>query len=861
MTFDHDRMVESALWHVEHRGCAVLPLCGTDEAGVCLCPRGPACHSKPGKHPYGPLAPNGVKDASRNPDEIQRILRDRTAYGLTPPGGVVLFDLDGTAVPTWDRLVAEHGPVPTSWGQTTKNGRHAGYTWPADGPRDPGGNLAGIVTRRGGTGYVVGPLSEIAGHIYEPDLGPDGLPNVFAAMPVTLAKALAERMPPSPGAGGAEARIDCRACGSLPVKVVESRYGAILSLAMRLHLMGHADDVKWMHVRDHLAHRFDPSLTEAEVRSRFERAIADPSRMDGKAAAWQSEHPATPGPPAHLLRQSRAAWYFAKMAGGEVRFDHGRKRWLIWSGHRWRPDEDGRVQRLWLEVLATRYGEALRQADDRERARLAGEVQAAGATNAAIAAGLEIASTMKPIATTADAWDPDPWVLGCDNGVVELRTGELRPGRPEEMVSRSTGIAFDPDATCPRWERFLAEVFVGDEELVDWYGLLVGTSLVGVALEVLAIHHGLGNNGKSVAAKALQTAFGDYAVVIPVETLVNATRAAGAATPDLMVLRGARVAFTSEPDQATKLRGGVLKRLASVDRMTGRPLYGGTLTWEPTHTVHLATNHLPAVDDATEGFWRRVALVPWNVHFRKPGEDGDAPPEDPVLDATLALEAPGILAWAVRWAVAFAAGRTLHPFPAAVQIRTEAYRAEEDKLGGFVAERVVYERDAAVAVGVLFAAYKAWCETTDVPASDRLGQKLFSRGFEERGHGVGRRRDARNRVLFNGVRLRLDTDPEHPEHLTPFAGTPYGNGVSEEVRQEPPNAPDAPEPPDHHSVSEAMTVIGADLDEWVGHPPMVEATAAYGTPLTPPRRCPSCGLLHPVGTTCGWATGPGANQA
>jgi putative DNA primase/helicase len=498
--------------------------------------------------------------------------------------------------------------------------------------------------------------------------------------------------------------------------------------------------------------------------------------------------------PAHLVRQSRAAWCFAQMVGDQIRFDHGRGRWLNWSGHRWRPDEDGHVQRLWLDVLAMRYRRAL-LADDRERVRLTAEVQAAGATNSAIVAGLDIASSMDPIATTADAWDPDPWLLGCENGVVDLRTGHLRPGRPDDMISRSTGIAFEPDAPCPRWMRFLQEVFAGDEELVAWYGLLVGTSLVGVMQELLAIHHGLGNNGKSVAIRAVRHALGDYAVVIPVETLVNAKRSAGEATPDLMALRGARIAFTSEPDQAAKLRGGVLKRLASVDQMTGRSLYGSTQTWEPTHTVHLATNHLPAVDDDTTGFWRRVALVPWTVRFRKPGEDGDAPPEDPDLAATLASEGPGILAWAVRGAVAHANGRTLDPFPAAVRVRTEAYRADEDKLGGFVAECVVYERGASVAVGVLHDAYRAWCERESVPPTERLGRKFFARGFQERGRGVERVLDeTTNRVVFTGARLALSTDSGSSGDSTSFAGSPHTNGESGKSGNRP-GSPESPRTP------------------------------------------------------------------
>jgi P4 family phage/plasmid primase-like protien len=588
-------------------------------------------------------------------------------------------------------------------------------------------------------------------------------------------------------------------------------------------------------------------LTSEEARQLYliRKAEADRLGYSTVAEYLDATEPASDSrptePPAYLVRQSQAAWYFARMAGDRVRFDHGRGRWLIWHGHRWQPDEDGRVNRLWLRTLATRYGQALRVADDHERVRLTAEVQAAGATNAAITAGLEIAASMEPIATTADAWDPDPWVLGCKNGVVELRTGALRPGIPAEMISRSTGIAYDPEATCPRWQQFLTEVFAGDEELVDWYGLLVGTSLIGQALEVLAIHHGLGNNGKSVAVGALRKATGDYAVVIPVETLVNAKRQAGDATPDLMALRGARIAFTSEPDQAAKLRGGTLKRLASVDRMTGRSLYGHTTTWEPTHTVHLATNHLPAVDDATDGFWRRVALVPWPVHFRKPGEAGDAPPEDPDLAMTFASEAPGILAWAVRAAVAYAAGRTLHPFPAAVRVRTDAYRADEDKLGEFVAERVAYDRNGSIVVGALFAAYREWCEAESVPPYERLGRKQFAGGFEERGHGVRRGRDASNRVIFTGVRLALSTDPDFPDFQTPFYGISTRTSEYEEKGEVPLDTPETPEVAGPASVAEPFSATIACAD-YRAHQSRHRQTASGWTcgactaalPLSPP---------------------------
>ena len=479
-------------------------------------------------------------------------------------------------------------------------------------------------------------------------------------------------------------------------------------------------------------------------------ALSDPGPLP------ESDDGRSTNAPDHLTKQSRAAWYFAMMAGNRVRYDHGRGRWLVWSGHRWQPDEDGSVERLWLGILADRYVAALAE-NDRERQRLLNEVQTAGATNAAVTAGLELAASMEPIATRADAWDPDPYLLGCNNGVVDLRTGELRDGLPEDMISRSTLIDFDPDATCPRWDRFLREVFADDQELVGWFELLIGSTLIGRSKELLAIWHGRGNNGKSVAIKSLRRAFGEYAVDVAVETIVNARRRAGEATPDLMVLRGARIAFAVEPDKAARLRGGTLKRLVSIDQMTGRGLYGAPSSWEPTHSLVLATNHLPAADDATDAFWRRIALVPWIVRFAKPGEEDGAMPEDPDLARTLVGEAPGILAWAIRGAVALAAGRSLWPFPAAVQVKTQAYRADEDKLGAFVAARVAFEKGASASLSELHAAYLSWCELEGVQPLDRFKRIAFATYFEERDQRVRRISDDKKKAFFIGARLAPDS--------------------------------------------------------------------------------------------------------
>ncbi len=463
----------------------------------------------------------------------------------------------------------------------------------------------------------------------------------------------------------------------------------------------------------------------------------------------------------HLTRQSLAAHHFVTRVGETVRYDHARQRWLVWHGHGWRLDRDGEIRRLWLDTLAARYHEALLLGDGAERERALAIIKAAGALDSAIEAGLRIAASLKPVAMTGDEWDPDPWLLGCDNGVVDLRTGILRLGSPDDLVTRSTGLVYDPATTCPRWERFLTEVFDGDAELVTWFQRLIGATFVGASNEVLALHYGIGNNGKSVCFRTLGLVAGDYGVEIGIETLVRAQRQAGAPSSDLMRLRGARLAFTAEPERDARLRGGTLKRLSTIDKMTGRELQGRQQEWEPTHTIHLATNHLPEVDDPSEGFWRRIALVPWTVHFTKPGEPGDGPREDPRLAGRLAEEASGILGWVVRGAVAFGLAG-LHPFPAAVARETAAYRAEEDPLAAFV-ERWLHpaDDDRVTTVTALHIAYLGWADEVQLGKAERLNDRRFGRLFAERFQQLPwrvQRTTLSGRTAYRGLRIGLDAD-------------------------------------------------------------------------------------------------------
>jgi len=735
-------------------GWAVIPL-HTPVDGVCDCRR-PECSAQ-GKHPR---TRSGLLDATTDIDQIRAwwAMWPDANVGIAMPFGIVAVDIDGPE--GVDALRARGYALPETATVETGRGRHYLYrTAEQIGPKVA---ILPKVDLRGPGSYLVAPPSlHHSGRQYrwlrEPEEG-------IAEAPAWICDLV--------GDGRGLDRVG--AARPIPDVIIEGQRNATLaSLAGSMRRRGASAPVILAALLEANRLQCRPPLDEDEVQTIAASIGRKPPGEQTQARAGQGEGGPLPDPedegsgaeeePAegtvgqidHLSRQSLAAYHFAQRRGDEVRFDHGRRIWLIWHGHRWRPDRDQEIRRRWLAALGERYSEALLIADGEMRERTVAAIMAAGATDDAIAAGLRITAAMKPVATTGDAWDPDPWILGCENGLVDLRTGALRVGRPEDMVSRSTRLDYDPRATCPRWDRFLVEVFAGDEDLISWFARLIGASLVGTSKELLAVHYGTGNNGKSVAFRTLgREMAGDYSLEVAVETLLNANRTAGAPTSDLMRLRGARLAFTSEPEQGAKFKGGVLKRLASIDLMTGRELHGRQEEWPPSHTLHLATNHLPAADDASEGFWRRIALIPWTVRFAKRGEASDGPAEDPGLAAVLAGEARGILAWAVRGAVAYATAGTLYPFPTAVARETAAYQEDEDPIGGFLREWVVSQAGASTPGPKIYEAYVAWAGSI---GSKAMAAPVFGRAFTERHDRLGfpvHRRKVHGSPVYEGLIVR-----------------------------------------------------------------------------------------------------------
>jgi hypothetical protein len=283
--------IRAALWFA---GCGfgVFSVWSTDPDGTCRCGLKGKCDNA-GKHP---IPQKGFRDATTDPKRIRAMLEAASEpnFGLLPPEGVFVLDVDGSGVGHLAELEELHGPLPATLRTATAHGQHVFLRWPAQIPR-PIGQLWGFVTRWGSgsnAGYVIGPRSV---HATGAEYTPAGGVYEIAELPDAWARSVVGLPTDAPfiSVGGPGY--------SMPEHIAagESRYGAILAYTAHLYNTSRLEPAEmWPLVRDVLGPRFAEGLAEPELRARFDRAVDKMAqrlgdRRGGPAAPPEPVDPAT----------------------------------------------------------------------------------------------------------------------------------------------------------------------------------------------------------------------------------------------------------------------------------------------------------------------------------------------------------------------------------------------------------------------------------------------------------------------------------------------------------------------------------------------------------------------------------------
>ena len=429
---------------------------------------------------------------------------------------------------------------------------------------------------------------------------------------------------------------------------------------------------------------------------------------------------------------------FTRRYHRDWRYVAGWGKWLVWDGQRWRTEDTLAATDLIRSVCRQT---ALRADNPRVATKLA---------SAGTVSGVErLARADRRHAATTDEWDADPWLLNTQGGVLDLKTGRMRPHERTDRMTKITTAT--PGGDCQTWRQFIDEVTGGDKELEFYLQRMVGYALTGSTQEhALFFLYGTGANGKSVFVNTLATILGDYATNAPMDTFME-TRTDRHPT-DMAGLRGARFVAAIETEQGKRWAESKLKNLTGGDKISARFMRQDFFEFFPQFKLFVAGNHKPAIRNIDEAMKRRLHLIPFTI---------TVPPErrDKNLQQKLLAERDGILAWAVQGCLDWQRHGRLRP-PQRVVDATEEYFEAEDALGRWLDERCVRETCAKSLTAELFNDWKQWAEAAGefVGAQRRFSDQLITRGLEKWRNGMGVRG-------FQGIGLKHPSIPAYTPYI------------------------------------------------------------------------------------------------
>ncbi|MGM0948359.1 MAG: phage/plasmid primase, P4 family [Bacillota bacterium] len=415
--------------------------------------------------------------------------------------------------------------------------------------------------------------------------------------------------------------------------------------------------------------------------------------------------------------------------------------WLIWNGKMWEEDSKRQIEALTAQTLRAIYGEAKATEDGYRKKQLNDWAKKCERRNIRMNTILD---TRPMVAVRKQDLDSHKYLFNCENGVIDLKTGELLPHDRDFLFTKISSVAYQKDADCPNWKAFLESIFIDEQgqpnyEIIDFMQKAIGYSLTGDTTEqVMFFLFGNGRNGKSTFINTVQQLLGDYGRQTNSDTFIK-KKNDSSINNDIARLDGARFVSAVESEEGQQLSESLVKQITGGEKMSARFLRQEYFEFTPEFKVFFTTNHKPIVKGSDEGIWRRIRLIPFTVTISKEKVDKKLPQK-------LAAEMPGILRWAVEGCLKWQKEGLKEP--EVIRKATEGYREDMDILAPFLAEKCVIHQAAKIEAKELYKEYKDWCyENDDV----ELKNRAFYRQLEIR--GFKKEKGAKNKTFIHGLTL------------------------------------------------------------------------------------------------------------
>lgn len=726
-------------------GWRIFP-CHSIVRGRCTCKDGTNCKS-PGKHPR---TARGVNDATT---DIQVINYWKTTYPQCNWGvaggrqsGLVIIDLDPRhgGFESFDEYEAArpHGPLPTTRQAISGGGgRHHFFSYPQDG--EPVKNrvdwLPGVDIRSDGGYVILAPGTHISGGTYRW--------RDWSQAIVELPADVASDIRMSGAAASADARNLLADSSSILEGVPEGKRDDTLfrwACRLRRQHSSDGDGGRAIVTTLVLAAAEKSNFPKEQALAKVEQAFRQDHASD--QPAWRGDSGDGDSKQAggddnddddgvHRLTDMGNRDRFVLKAGENVHYipEVG---WYEWSDTGWSAVREETMLRRAEVVPNVVRAEGLTVPDLKFRKKFAEWADRSEAANA-LGAVIRLTRGHPDIMRDMDDFDSVPTDLACANGIVDLRTGNLRAFTRDDLVTHNTGVVYDPDADMGWWLDFIQTTTQDltdsgeQEELMKYLQLAAGYTATGLnTQECFFIISGKPASGKSTYMDALMTALGSYSSTTQSDTFMY-RRGKDAAPNELARMAGQRIVNVAEIREGDFFNEALIKQVTGGDRLTARHLYQKAFEYTPQFKLWIATNHDPISYDSA--MLRRIKRIKFN-HVIPPQ---DRKPEMKMRVRDKDDGAQAVLRWIVEGAREFLNTGKLEE-PLSITMSAHEYRDETDIFGRFMNTNCVTAPGKQVQFTTLFTHWAAWCKTMNENAGRaftfkrKLADNGFKSGIEDR---------------------------------------------------------------------------------------------------------------------------------
>lgn len=322
-------------------------------------------------------------------------------------------------------------------------------------------------------------------------------------------------------------------------------------------------------------------------------------------------------------------------------------------------------------------------------------------------------------------------IVTCENGVLDLKLGIFRDGRPDDYSTFSTGQHYHNynagDEDIAELDDLLIKVFPNANRRNYFIDMATSCLQGGNVNKRFIIGTGSGDNAKSVTFMLLEMVFGDFFGKFPRELLIKSRgSSSSSARPELSHVRGKRIMATQEITHMDDFNIGVLKELTGNDSFFTRGLYESGTEVRPQFTLWMQCNAPPKIPGHDDATWSRIRVLDFESKFVKPQDREKYPvPDafedqlkmkrfkaDPQFMSKLEYLAPALL-WKLFTHFAVYKKTGLRE-PKEVLVATNAYKSDNDIYLEFIRDRVERVDDieeaakANIRLSDMYAEFKDW---------------------------------------------------------------------------------------------------------------------------------------------------------